>query len=80
MPERTRTFNVNPNSQDVVSLLYKIRTLDFNKMKVGQTQSFIIVFDEKEVPVSIKYMGKETANAGSRANQSMQYKTTGKAA
>lgn len=64
MPERTRTFSINPNSQDVVSLLYKIRTLDFNKMKVGQTQSFIIVFDEKEVPVSIKYMGKETANAG----------------
>ncbi|WP_313806339.1 DUF3108 domain-containing protein [Flavobacterium sp.] len=64
MPERVRTFSVNPNSQDVVSLLYKIRTLDFSKMKVGQTQSFSIVFDEKEVPVYIKYMGIETANAG----------------
>ena len=64
MPEKVRTFNINPNSQDVVSLLYKIRTLDFSKMKVGQTQSFTIVFDEKEIPVSIKYMGLETANAG----------------
>ncbi len=64
MPEKVRTFNINPNSQDVVSLLYKIRTLDFSKMKVGQTQSFTIVFDEKEIPVSIKSMGLETANAG----------------
>ncbi|MEW5676812.1 DUF3108 domain-containing protein [Flavobacterium enshiense] len=64
MPERVRTFNINPASQDVVSLLYKIRTLDFSKMKAGQMQSFTVVFDEKEVPVYIKYMGKETADAG----------------
>ncbi|KGO90463.1 hypothetical protein Q764_02610 [Flavobacterium suncheonense GH29-5 = DSM 17707] len=64
MPERTRTFSINPNAQDVVSLLYKIRTLDFSGMKVGQTQSFTIVFDEKEIPVSVKYMGIESANAG----------------
>lgn len=64
MPEKTRTFSINPNPQDVVSLLYKIRTVDFSKMKVGQTQTFTIVFDEKEIPVSIKFMGIESVNAG----------------
>ncbi|MGX7667566.1 DUF3108 domain-containing protein [Flavobacterium pedocola] len=64
MPERVRTFNINPASQDVVSLLYKIRTVDFAKMKAGQTLSFTIVFDEKEIPVYIKYMGIESTNAG----------------
>jgi hypothetical protein len=38
--------------------------MDFTKFKVGQTVSFMIVFDEKQVPVTLKYMGKEIISAG----------------
>ncbi|MFY7740114.1 MAG: DUF3108 domain-containing protein [Flavobacterium sp.] len=63
-PETTRTFNIGASTLDVVSLLYKVRTIDFSKMKSGQTKSFTIVFDEKEIPVTLKYMGTESVNAG----------------
>ncbi|HLA56070.1 MAG TPA: DUF3108 domain-containing protein [Flavobacterium sp.] len=63
-PETRKTFAVGGSTQDVVSILYKLRTVDFSKFAIGQTKSFIIVFDEKEIPVVVKYMGRETANAG----------------
>lgn len=63
-PETKKTFSVGTSTQDVVSILYKLRTVDFRNYKIGQTNSFTIVFDEKEIPVIIKYMGKETVSAG----------------
>ena len=62
--ETTKTFSIGASTQDVVSLLYKVRTIDFTKLNVGQAKSFVIVFDEKEIPVTLKYMGKETITAG----------------
>lgn len=63
-PETTRTFSIGSSTQDVISLLYKVRTLDFSTMKSGQTKSFTIVFDEKQIPVTLKYMGTESLKAG----------------
>ncbi len=63
-PETQKTFTIGGSTQDVISLLYKVRTMDFSKFKVGQTQSLMIVFDEKQIPVTLKYMGKETVSAG----------------
>lgn len=63
-PETQSTFTIGNATQDVISLLYKVRTMDFSKFKVGQTQNLMIVFDEKQVPVTLKFMGKETVNAG----------------
>lgn len=63
-PESVKTFSIGGSTVDVVSLLYKVRTMDLTKMKVGQTQNLMIVFDEKQVPVTLKFMGKETVNAG----------------
>ena len=63
-PETQKTFTIGGSTQDVVSLLYKLRTMDLSKFKVGQTQSLMIVFDEKQIPVTLKFMGKETVNAG----------------
>lgn len=63
-PEIKTTFSIGASTQDVVSMLYKVRTVDFSKMTVGQTKSFTIVFDEVQVPVVIKFMGAETVNAG----------------
>jgi hypothetical protein len=61
-PEKTRSFSVGGGTQDIVSILYKVRTIDFEKLQVGQSKSFVIVFDEKEIPVSVKYMGKENVS------------------
>lgn len=63
-PETTRTFTIGGSTQDAISMLYKLRTLDLSKMKAGQTQSFTIVFDEKQIPVTVKLLGNETVSAG----------------
>jgi hypothetical protein len=63
-PETVRTFNIGSATQDAISLLYKVRTLDFSQSKAGQSKSFTIVFDEKEIPVTLKYLGTETIKAG----------------
>ncbi|WP_293871133.1 DUF3108 domain-containing protein [Flavobacterium sp.] len=63
-PETQKTFTIGSATQDVISLLYKVRTIDFSKFKEGQTQNLTIVFDEKQIPVTLKYMGTETVNAG----------------
>lgn len=63
-PETTRTFTIGGSTQDVISMMYKLRTLDLSKMTAGQTKSFVIVFDEKQIPVSVKLLGTETVSAG----------------
>lgn len=62
--ETKRTFTVGGSTQDIVSIIYKLRTVDFQNYKIGQTKSFVIVFDQKEIPVVVKFMGKETVTAG----------------
>jgi hypothetical protein len=62
--ETKRTFTVGNSTQDIVSTIYKLRMVDFQNYKIGQTKSFVIVFDEKEIPVVVKFMGKETVTAG----------------
>jgi Protein of unknown function (DUF3108) len=64
MAETVRNFTVGGSTQDIVSLIYKLRTIDFSKMSSGQTTSMTVVFDEKQLPVTIKYMGKENVSAG----------------
>lgn len=63
-PEKKKTFTVGTSTQDIVSIIYKLRTIDFQNYKNGQTKSFVIVFDEKEIPVLVKFMGNETVSAG----------------
>jgi len=62
--ETKKTFPIGNSSRDIISMIYKLRTVDFSKFKPGQSASFIVVFDEKEYPVYIKYMGLETVSAG----------------
>ena len=63
-PETTKIFTIGGSTQDVVSIMCKLRTMDLSKMKTGQTQSFTIVFDEKQIPVTVKLLGTETVAAG----------------
>lgn len=69
-PETTKTFTIGGSTQDVVSVMYKLRTMDLAKMKTGQAQSFTIVFDEKQIPVTIKLLGLETVSAGNLGSKS----------
>ncbi|MDO9153723.1 MAG: DUF3108 domain-containing protein [Paludibacter sp.] len=62
--ELKRTFNIGTSTLDVVTLIYKIRTVDFSKLKPGQSIAYTIVFDETEYPVTIRLMGTETVSAG----------------
>ena len=68
-PETTKNFTVGSATQDIVSVIYKLRTLDFALMKIGQSKTFMVVFDEKEVPVSVKYLAIESYNAGNLGNK-----------
>jgi hypothetical protein len=63
-PEKKKNLIIGANSLDIVSAIHKLRIVDFSKFKIGQTYPFSILFDEKEYPVSVKFMGKETLNAG----------------
>lgn len=68
-PEKNNTFSIGNGTQDIVSLIYKLRTVDFQNYKNGQTKSFQLVFDEKEIPVEIKFMGKEIIAVGNLGNK-----------
>jgi hypothetical protein len=62
--EIKNTFSVGSSTQDVISMIYKLRTTDLGTLKTGQSKVFIIVFDQKEYPVSVKMLGHETVSAG----------------
>jgi len=63
--EQKISFKKSTTSQDIVSLIYKLRTVDFRSFKKGQVISYVVVFDQKEFPVIVKYMGKENVFCGS---------------
>ncbi len=69
-PEKTNSFSIGNSTQDAISMMYKLRTMDLSKMKVGQMQSFTIVFDEKQIPVTVKLLGTETVSAGNLGQKS----------
>lgn len=69
-PETKNNFVIGATTQDVVSLLYKVRIVDYSKMSIGQTKPFTIVFDEKQIRVQVKFMGIETVNAANLGSKS----------
>ena len=61
----SQTFRVGAATTDVVTMFFKLRKINFERYSSGQMIPFVVVFDQKEYPVSIKYMGKEVVkNAG----------------
>ena len=62
--ETKATFAIKLGAQDIVSLIYKLRTIDFAHQTKQQITRFTAVFDEKELGVSVKYLGTERINAG----------------
>lgn len=62
--ETKNSVKIGSSTLDGVSIIYKLRALDFSRFKPGQITSFVLIFDEKEYPVYIKYMRVETVQAG----------------
>lgn len=57
---RNKTLAIKYNTHDAVATLYQVRNLDLQKINVGEMRNFSILFDEKEIPISLTYLGKET--------------------
>jgi len=63
-PEVKNEVSIGANTVDIVSLITKLRALDFQKFTAGDKKKYTIVFDEEEFSVSIKFLGKQTIKAG----------------
>lgn len=48
------------NTLDLVSTIYKIRNLDIHKAKVGDSDTFKMIFDNETAVIRIKLLDKET--------------------
>lgn len=57
--EKTETLKIGANTKDIVATLYNIRNIDFTEFSPGQSKSFTVLFDHKEVVISVKYISKE---------------------
>jgi hypothetical protein len=55
-----KDLKITANTFDIVSLLYYMRTLDFEKIKPGKTYPTSILVLERILKVNIKYVGNET--------------------
>lgn len=51
---------IKSGTKDIISTLYSLRVFDYSTMFNGQTKTFTILFDRKEVKGQITYLGKET--------------------
>tara|TARA_X000000368_G_C23022680_1_gene708736 strand:- start:831 stop:1661 length:831 start_codon:yes stop_codon:yes gene_type:complete len=55
----TQQFNIDTNSQDLLSTLYYARTLDLNSAKIDQEFIINTFFDKQMYPLKIRFLGKE---------------------
>ncbi|MCK5815575.1 MAG: DUF3108 domain-containing protein [Flavobacteriaceae bacterium] len=53
-------IQIEDNTLDIVSTIYKTRVLDYENMHIGQTISIDLIIDRKIQTAQIKYLGKET--------------------
>lgn len=60
--QETKTLKIGASTKDIVATLYNIRNIDFKSFSPGQTKNFTVLFDEKEVVISVKYISKESMN------------------
>lgn len=58
--ESTADHAVIDNVQDMVSGYYYLRSIDFDKIPVGQIITINTFFDDKEQPFRVKFVGRET--------------------
>jgi hypothetical protein len=67
--KRSSVIKIQPDTHDFISVLYYIRTLDFEKMPVNKVTTISLLVDEKINYLSIKYKGKETIKTETFGNK-----------
>lgn len=58
----TETFKIPDNIQDIVSGFYYLRTIDFNKYKIGDVIKLQGFFDDEIFDFTVVYRGRETVD------------------
>lgn len=59
--QETQTeHNIKSDAHDVLSVLYYLRTLEFQDKKEGYAVPFTVFMDKEEFPLSMRYMGKDS--------------------
>lgn len=58
--DQKKKLNIGSNSRDIVSTIYYLRNLDIAKASVGASDSFTVLFDNKETRMNFTLLGKET--------------------
>lgn len=60
--DRNNTLKIKSGTRDIVSTIYYLRSLDIKKAPVGASDTFTVLFDNKETKFSFTYVKKETIN------------------
>lgn len=60
--KETNTFKVPDNVQDIVSGVYYLRTLNYDKRKIGEVIKIQGFFDDEVFDFTVTYRGKETVD------------------
>jgi len=55
-----KTVSIGPDTKDIISTLYSIRTFDLTNLSPGISKVFSILFDRQEMKGKVTYLGKET--------------------
>ena len=57
--EKREEYAIPHRVQDMVTGYYYLRSIDFNKLKIGEIITISTFFDEKEQPFRVKFTGRE---------------------
>lgn len=57
--KKSSIIKITPNTHDLVSILYYVRTLDFEKMPLKKTTVVSVLVDDKTNNITLTYKGKE---------------------
>lgn len=60
--KETGTYKTPDNVQDIVSGFYYLRTLNYDKMRVGEKINVLGFFDEENFNMEVVYKGRETVS------------------
>ena len=60
--DQNKNVKINSGTRDIVSTIYKLRTLDIHKAPTGASDTFTVLFDNKETKCRFTLLGKETIN------------------
>lgn len=60
--DRNSTVTIKPSTRDIMATLYQLRTLDIHKAPIDASDTFTVLFDNKETKFSFTMVGKETIN------------------